>query len=164
LSATVSGFVRLPFVSGSGQYTPLSDNPLQYLQSMWAPCVLAALPLGAFVLRITEATLRDELNEDYVRTAYAKGLSERRVMNWHALPVAVPPIVAMAGVNVSTLLLNVAVVEYIFAIPGMFRVSVTATIHHDVPVLEALVFEGVILVTLANLLVDAIQARLDPRV
>jgi peptide/nickel transport system permease protein len=70
----------------------------------------------------------------------------------------------MAGVNVSTLLLNVAIVEYIFAVPGMFRVSVTATLHQDVPVMEALVLEGVFLVTLANLLVDAIQARLDPRV
>jgi peptide/nickel transport system permease protein len=163
-SANVSGFLRLPFVSGSGQYAPLGDDPLSYLQSMWAPCVLAALPLGAFVLRVTESTLREELHEDFVRTAFAKGLSERRVVNRHALPVAVPPIVATAGVNVSTLLLNVAIVEYIFAIPGMFRVSVTATLHHDVPVLEALFFEGVILVTLANLLVDAIQARLDPRV
>jgi peptide/nickel transport system permease protein len=163
-SANVSGFLRLPFVSGSGQYAPLGDDPLLYVQTMWAPCVLAALPLAAFVTRFTESTLRDELDQDYVRTALSKGVSMRRAVNLHAMPVAVPPITAMAAVNVSTLLLNVAIMEYIFAIPGMFRISVTATLHHDVPVLEALVIEGVILVTLANLLVDAIQARLDPRV
>jgi peptide/nickel transport system permease protein len=163
LSANVS-HLQLPFISGSGQYMPLRENPLSYLQSMWVPCVLAALPLAAFVVRSTDSSLKEELHEDFVRTALAKGLTERRVINRHALPVAVPPIAAMVGVNVSQLLLNVAIMEYIFAIPGMFRVSVTAMIHHDVPVLEALVFEGVILVTLANLLVDAIQARLDPRV
>src|SRR4051794_10439511 len=163
-SANVSGFLRLPFVSGSGQYAPLGDDPLRYVQSMWVPCLLAALPLAAVVVRITDSSLREELHEDFVRTAVAKGLTERRVVNRHALPVAVPPISAMVGVNVSQLLLNIAIMEYIFAIPGMFRISVTATLHHDAPVLEALVFEGVILVTLANLLVDAIQARLDPRV
>ncbi len=163
-SANVSGFLQLPFVSGSGQYVPLSEDPLRWLQSMWTPCLLAALPLAAFVVRTTDSSLREELNQDFVRTAVAKGLTERRVVNLHVLPVAVPPIAAMVGVNTSQLLLNVAIMEYLFVIPGMFRISVTAMTHHDVPVLEALVFEGVILVTLANLLVDAIQAWLDPRV
>ena len=164
-SANVSEFLRLPFVSGSGQYVPLSDDPLRWLQSMWTPCVLAALPLAAFVVRTTDSSLREELHEDFVRTAVAKGLTERRVINRHALPVAVPPIAAMVGVNVEPRCCSTSRSwSTLFVIPGMFRISVTAMTHHDVPVLEALVFEGVILVTLANLLVDAIQARLDPRV
>jgi peptide/nickel transport system permease protein len=162
--SNASDFLRLPLVSGSGDYVALSGHALGYVKALWTPCLLAGLPLAAFVLRITEATLREDLQEDFVRTARAKGLSERRVVDLHALPVALPGIVAMTGVNVSTLLLNVAVMEYAFSIPGMFSVVTTASLHADVPVLEALVVEGVFLVTLANLAVDAIQARIDPRV
>src|SRR3954447_8290777 len=163
-SSNASKLVRLPFLSGQGDYVPFAQDPLQYLKAMWTPWLLVALPLAALVLRLTEVTLREDLHEDYVRTARSKGLSERQVVNRHALPVAVPGIAAMVGVNVATLLLTVAVLEYSFAIPGMFRVINTAAMHHDVPVLEGLVIEGVILVTLANFVVDAIQARIDPRV
>jgi peptide/nickel transport system permease protein len=132
---------------------------------MWLPWILAALPLAAFVLRITEATLRENLQEDFVRTARAKGLTERRVINRHALPVAAPAISAMTGVNVSTLLINVAVIEYAYSIPGLFRVINTAVrAPADIPVLQGLVIEGVVLVVLANAVADAVQSRLDPRV
>jgi ABC-type dipeptide/oligopeptide/nickel transport system permease component len=105
----------------------------------------------------------DNLQEDFLRTAWAKGLTERRVVNVHALPVAGPAIAAMTGVNVSTLLINVAVIEYAFSIPGLFRVIYTAVGLEDVPVLEAMVVEGVVLIVLANFVADAIHARLDPR-
>jgi len=163
-SSNASEVIRLPFVSGQGDYVPFAQDPLHYIKAMWTPWLLVALPLAALVLRITEVTLREELHEDFVRTARAKGLPERRVINRHALPVAVPGIAAMVGVNVATLLVSVAVIEYSFAIPGMFRVINSAAMHSDVPVLEAIVIEGVILITLANFLVDAIQARLDPRI
>ena len=162
-SSNVSGFIRLPFLSGAGDSVYVDGDPLRYVKAMWTPWILAALPLAAFVLRITEATVREALQEDFLRTARAKGLEERRIVNRHALPVAAPAIVAMTGVNVSTLLLNVAVIEYAFAIPGMFRVIITAVLQRDVPVLEAIVFEGVFLVVAANLLADAVQSRLDPR-
>ena len=87
------------------------------------------------------------------------------MINRHALPVAAPAIAAMTGVNVSTLLINVAVIEYAFSLPGLFRVIHTAVADPaDVPVLQAMVIEGVILVVLANFFADAVQARLDPRV
>jgi peptide/nickel transport system permease protein len=164
-SSNVSDFVRLPFLSGQGQYVPPGENPLLFVRAMWLPWVLAALPLAAFVLRITEATLRDDLREDFVRTARAKGLSERRVINRHALPVAGPAIAAMTGVNMATLLINVAVIEYAYSLPGLFRVINTAVrAPADIPVLQGLVIEGVLLVVLANALADAVQSRLDPRV
>jgi peptide/nickel transport system permease protein len=163
-SSNVSEFIRLPFLSGAGDYATLDGSVLAWLKAMWTPWLLVSLPLAAFVLRITEASMRDILREDYVRTARAKGLRERRIVDRHALPVALPSITAMTGVNVSTLLLNVAVIEYAFAIPGMFRVIVTAVLQRDVPVLEAMIFEGVFLIVLANALADAVGARLDPRV
>jgi peptide/nickel transport system permease protein len=162
-SSNVSEFVRLPFLSGAGQYVPFAEDPLLWLRAMWVPILLCALPLAAFVLRLTEARLREDLDEDFTRTARAKGLSERRVVNRHALPVTLPAIGAMTGVNVSTLLLNVAVMEYAFSLPGMFRVINAALLGGDVPVLEAIVFEGVLLVTLANFAADALHVRLDPR-
>lgn len=164
-SSNVSEFVRLPFLSGQGQYVPPGEDPLLFLRAMWLPWLLAAAPLAAFVLRITEAHLREDLQEDFIRTARAKGLPERRVINRHALPIAAPAIAAMTGVNVSTLLINVAIIEYAYNIPGLFRLINTAVrAPADIPVLQALVIEGVVLIVLANALADAVQARLDPRV
>jgi peptide/nickel transport system permease protein len=109
--------------------------------------------------------MREDLQEDFIRTARAKGLREKHVVNRHALPIAGPAIAAMTGVNVSTLLINVAIIEYAYAIPGLFRVINTAVrFPADIAVLQALIIEGVVLIVLANALADAIQARLDPRV
>ena len=144
---------------------PLHEDPIHFLKAMWIPWLLIALPLAAYILRITEASLRDELQEDFLRTARAKGVPERRVINRHALPVAVPAIAAMTGVNVSTMLINVAVIEYAYSIPGLFRVLNNAvTDPPDLPVLQGIVLEGVVLIVVANALVDYVQWRLDPRV
>ena len=128
------------------------------------PWVLCALPLAACVLRMTENTLREALQEDFVRTARAKGLSAGRVVNRHALPVITPAIAAMTGVNISTLLINVAVIEYGFGIPGLFSTIHAASLTGDVPVMMGLVIEGVLLITIANFLADAVQQMLDPKV
>jgi peptide/nickel transport system permease protein len=136
-SSNVSGFVRLPFLSGVGDYVPFASDPVGYAKAMWLPWVLVGLPLGAFLLR--------------------------RVVNLHALPVATPALAAMAGVSVSTLLLNAAVIEYAYSIPGMFRVIYTVARERDVAVMEALIVEGVVIVTLANFAADAVPSRLDPR-
>jgi peptide/nickel transport system permease protein len=109
--------------------------------------------------------MREDLQEDFIRTARAKGLAERHVINRHALPIAGPAIAAMTGVNVSTLLINVAIIEYAYSIPGLFQLINSAVrAPADVQVLQALVIEGVVLVVLANALADAVQSRLDPRV
>ena len=156
--------LRLPFVSGVTDYVPPSQNPVRWLEAMWVPWLLSALPLAAFVLRITERTLGEVLQEDYVRTARSKGLSDNRVNNRHALPVVTPGIAAMTGVTVSMLLINVAVIEYGFGIPGLFLTIHAASLRGDVPVLMALVIEGVLLITIANFFADAVQQMLDPRV
>ena len=65
--------MRLPFLSGSGDYVPFGEDPVGYVKAMWVPWLLAGLPLAAFVARLTESTLREQLQEDYVRTARAKG-------------------------------------------------------------------------------------------
>jgi peptide/nickel transport system permease protein len=155
---------RLPFVSGVTDYVPPGENPVRWFEAMWVPWLLCALPLAAWVLRITDTTLREVLHEDYVRTARAKGLTTERAINRHALPVVTPGIAALTGVNVSTLLINVAVIEYAFGIPGLFLTIHAASLTGDVPVLMGLVIEGVLLITIANFIADATQQMLDPRV
>ena len=159
-----SGEFALPFVSGQGDYVPFSEDPLGWAKAIWAPWVLVALPAAAFVARMTEASMRDVLDADFIRTARAKGLAEKRVLNLHALPAAAPPIAALTGVNVSTMLINAAAIEYGFSLPGMFTTIRGAINVSDVAVLQAIVLEGVILVVIANFVADAVIARLDPRV
>jgi peptide/nickel transport system permease protein len=159
-----SGTFALPFVSGQGDYVPLREDPASFLKAIWAPWVLVALTPAAFVARMTESSLRDVLDDDFIRTARAKGLTPRRVLNRHALPAASPPIAALTGVNVSTLLINAAAIEYAFSLPGMFTTIRGAINVSDVAVLHAIVLEGVLLVVIANFLADAFQAYLDPRV
>jgi peptide/nickel transport system permease protein len=160
-----SGYLfQLPFVSGQQQYVPFFEDPLTYLKAMWIPWLIIALPMAAFIARISDASLRDVLAEDYLRTARAKGLRERRVVDRHALPVAAAPIALMAGVNMATLLMNLALTESAFNIPGLYRLIKPALWSHDVPVIQAMMLEGVAIIVVANFLADAVQAALDPRV
>ena len=131
---------------------------------MWIPWLVIALPMAAFICRISDSSLRDVLDEDYLRTARAKGVREARVVNRHALPVAIAPIALMAGVNMATLLINLALTEAAFNIPGLYRLIKPALYSHDVPVIQAMMLEGVVLIVVANFLADAVQAALDPRV
>jgi peptide/nickel transport system permease protein len=158
-----TGDFKLPLVSGQGDYRPFSEDPLAFLKAMWVPWLCCALPLAALVSRIAEASMTETMGEDFIRTARGKGIGERRVLNRHVLSFSLPPIAAMTGVNVSTMLIQAAAIEYGFGLPGMFLTIRGAIIGQDVPVLEALVLEGVILVVIANFLVDAFQDRLDPR-
>ena len=116
-----SGEFALPFVSGQGDYVPFSEDPLGWAKAMWVAVGARRAAARRRTSRAsTEASMRDVLDADFIRTARAKGLAEKRVLNRHALPAAAPPIAAMTGVNVSTMLINVAAIEYGFGLPGMF--------------------------------------------
>jgi peptide/nickel transport system permease protein len=156
--------LQLPFVSGQGDFAYLSDDPVRWAKAMWMPMVLVGLPLAAYVARIADVALREQLQEDYMRTARAKGLRERIVVGRHALPVATTPIALMTGMNMPTVLLNAALMESAFNIPGYYRMIKAAFYSRDLPVIQGLVVEGVVLVVVANVIVDIIQAALDPRV
>src|SRR3954468_10587789 len=160
-----SGYLlQLPFVSGQQQYVPFFSDPLGYLQAMWIPWVIIALPMAAFVARIADSSLREVLQEDYMRTARSKGLRERRVVDRHALPVAAAPIAMMAGVNMAILLMNLALTESAFNIPGLYRLIKPALYSHDVALIQAMRLEGVAIIVVANFVADAVQVALDPRV
>lgn len=156
--------VQVPFVSGLGDYVPLGQAPLQWLKAVWIPVLVVAAPIAAMCQRMSAAALRDALGEDFLRTARAKGLGERAVLLRHALPVALPAVTALTGTNAITALTNVALVESAFNLPGVFRDLQGMVSHTDYPLIQGLVVEAAFFVATANLLADAAQARLDPRV
>jgi peptide/nickel transport system permease protein len=129
---------------------------------------LPALTLGLVQLaqtaRLTRTSLREAMQEDYVRTARAKGLRERRVVLGHALRNALLPVVTVLGGQIGVLLTGAALTETIFAWPGLGRLLLDSTLNRDYPVLMALFILVATTVIIANLLTDLVYLLLDPRV
>jgi peptide/nickel transport system permease protein len=154
---------RLP-ISEPNTYMPLTRDPLAWLQSLWLPWIVLGLPLAAITMRMLRATLTETLEEDFVRTARGKGLSPRRVMRKHAIPAASAPVISLVGVTMGTIVVNAILLEYVFSIPGMFKLMTRAMNQGDFPVVEGVAIGGAVLVVSANLLADLVHAWLDPRV
>jgi peptide/nickel transport system permease protein len=160
-----TGYVlQVPFVSGLQDYRALGEDPLMWLKSLWMPALVVGLPLAAQVLRMTEAHLRDALGEDYVRTARAKGLPHGRVIRRHALPTAIAPVAALTGATMPLLITNVALMESAFNIPGIYREIRSIGSFADYDLLQGMIIETTVIIVVANMVADAIQARLDPTV
>jgi peptide/nickel transport system permease protein len=159
----VGQVARLP-ISKPNTYEPLTHDPLAWLGSLWLPWIILGLPLAAITMRMMRATLAETLEEDFVRTARGKGLSPARVMRRHAVPAASAPVISLVGVSMGTLVVNAILLEYTFSIPGMFSLMTRAMGQGDLPVIEGVAIAGALLVVLANLLADLVQAWLDPRV
>jgi peptide/nickel transport system permease protein len=165
LFAPGTGYLlQLPFVSGLMDYQSLGSNPLIWLRSLWIPWLMIGLPLAAGVLRMTESQIHEALNEDYVRTARAKGLSPARVIRRHALPLALAPAAAFTGATMPLLITNVALMESAFNIPGIYREIRSIGSFADYALLQGMIIETTVIIVVANMLADAIQARLDPTV
>jgi peptide/nickel transport system permease protein len=113
---------------------------------------------------MARANLLETMNEDFVRTARAKGLREWRVIVKHALRVAVTPIVTIAGLDIGLLLGGAVLTETVFNIPGVGRFAYDAIINSDLPAIQGTVLFGAFFIILANLVVDVLYALLDPRV
>jgi peptide/nickel transport system permease protein len=164
LAPGVGSLVEIPFLSTVNGYSPPSRDPLQFLESIWLPCLVVAAPLMAACARMCAGTLGGALEEDFVRTARGKGVSRMRVVWRHALPPSATPVIALVGVNMNLILINLALVEIVFNIPGAFRYVQRALVNRDVDLVQALVLESTFFIVVANFAVDAIQGLLDPRV
>jgi peptide/nickel transport system permease protein len=160
-----TGYVlEIPFVSGLMDFDDAEYGLLGWVKALWMPWVLVGLPLAAAVMRMVVLTLRDAAGEEYLRTARAKGLSDRRVLYRHELPLAVAPVAALTAATMPLLVTNVALMESAFNIPGLYREIRSVYSNADLPLIQAMVIETTILIVVANTLADLIQARLDPRV
>ncbi|MGB6430758.1 MAG: nickel ABC transporter permease [Candidatus Acidiferrales bacterium] len=128
------------------------------------PAVTLGAALAAILTRMVRASMIEELSSDYVRTARAKGLSERRVLFRHALPNALIPIITIVGLQFGALLAGTIVTETIFSWPGIGRLAVQAITERDYPLLQGCILVIALSCVLVNLLTDLIYAVIDPRV
>jgi peptide/nickel transport system permease protein len=145
-------------------YVSLWDSPWKNLQQFLLPAAILGFRLSAATMRMTRSTVLEVLREDYVRTAWAKGLAGRIVVYKHALKNALIPVVTIVGGQLGVLLAGTVVVETIFALPGMGRLTVEAILFRDYPVVQTnVMLVAATLVTL-NLVVDLTYAYLDPRI
>jgi peptide/nickel transport system permease protein len=145
-------------------YVSLWESPWRNLQQFLVPAAILGFRLSAATMRMTRSTVLEVLREDYVRTAWAKGLAGRIVVYKHALKNALIPVVTIVGGQLGTLLAGTVVIETIFALPGMGRLTVEAILFRDYPVVQTnVMLVAATLVTL-NLIVDLTYAWLDPRI
>lgn len=145
-------------------YVPLSQGLIPCLTSLILPSVTLGLAYSALLARITRSTMLEVLNEDYIRTARAKGLSVPPVLIKHALRNAAVPIVTTIGVAFASLLGGVVVTETVFAIPGIGRMTVEAILQRDVPVVQGVVLFAAFTCIMLNLIIDISYSLFDPRI
>jgi len=157
---TIHGLALFP---GSG-YTPITVNPWEWFRGLILPWFTLALVSAATYTRLTRGSMLDVMGEDYIRTARAKGLSERRVIFRHSLRAALTPIVTQFGLDVGILLGGAVITEQVFALPGLGFTAVQAITQQDLPVIIGVVIVAATAVVVANIIVDAFYAVLDPRV
>jgi peptide/nickel transport system permease protein len=145
-------------------YVPPTQDPLANLQQMLLPTLSLAVFLIAIVMRMTRSTVLEVLGEDYVRTAFAKGLRERVVLTRHVLRNALIPVVTIVGLQAGTLLGGVVVIEQLFGLPGLGWTLLNAIYQRDYPVVQGTVLFFALVFALVNLLVDLTYSQLDPRI
>jgi peptide/nickel transport system permease protein len=157
----------LPIFEGAGSYPSggqsLFTAPAQVAPALVLPCLVLAASFAAIYARFVRASLSEVLAEDYIRTARAKGLRERTVVLKHGMRSTAVPIITLLGLDLGILLGGAILVEIVFNIPGMGRLSYEAIQRGDIPTIQGAVLLGAALIILLNLVVDVAQAVLDPR-
>ena len=148
----------------AGGYVPLARDPLRHLTLVAMPALTIALGLTASVFRMTGAAVLDEQKRDHVRTAWAKGLTRRRVLLRHVLRNALMPVVTVFALHLGTLLGGTVLVEYVFNYPGLSGLLVEAVNARDYPEVQGVVLVISVLFVALNLAVDLLYAVLDPRI
>jgi peptide/nickel transport system permease protein len=149
---------------GAGSYVGLTSDPVKWFESMIMPWLVVAAGTAAIYARLIRGSLIETMGEDYIRTARAKGLSERRVVLRHGLRSAINPIVTILGLDIGVLLGSSVLVETVFNIPGIGRLNYVAITHADFPIVQGTVLAAALFIIVANIIVDIAYAFLDPRV
>ncbi|HVX68924.1 MAG TPA: ABC transporter permease [Mycobacteriales bacterium] len=145
-------------------YVDLTKNPAQWAHHLLLPWLTLAVVSAAAYTRLARSSMLDVLGEDYIRTARAKGLSERRVVLRHGLRAALTPIVTQFGIDVAVLIGGAVVTETVFSLHGLGYEAVQAINNQDLPVIIGIVIVASVAVVVANIVVDIFYAILDPRV
>lgn len=164
----VVALISALYVAGTvlprSEYHSIAESPLAWASGLTAAWVTLGIVNAASYVRYSRGSMIESLSEDYVRTARAKGLSERRVVYRHGLRAAVTPIATILGLDIAFQLSGAVFTEMIFGLPGLGRLLITAFNQYDLPVLMATVLIGSVALVTMNLIVDIAYSILDPRV
>jgi peptide/nickel transport system permease protein len=145
-------------------FVRFSNDPGRYVVQFVLPAIILGTASAAAIMRLTRGMLLEVLRQDYVRTAWAKGLRERVVVLKHGVKNAVIPVVTVLGLQVAQIAGGAVIIETIFGIPGMGQFLVEAIVQRDYPVIQGINLLIVIIIVSTNLLVDLTYAVLDPRI
>jgi peptide/nickel transport system permease protein len=145
-------------------YAGWSEGPWDHLYYMFFPALLLGVNLSGSVMRMTRTMVLEVMRQDYIRTAYAKGLRERTVLTRHAMKNALIPVITIIGLQVGTALSGTLIIETIFNMPGVGRYFIGAIIARDYPSIQGVVLVLATVVVFVNLAVDLIYAAVDPRI
>jgi peptide/nickel transport system permease protein len=154
---------KLAWTGGTG-YVPVTQDPTGFFSHMILPWTVLALLYAAIYARVTRNNLLETLGEDYIRTARAKGLSERTVIFKHALRASLTPIVTMFGLDIALLVGGAVITESVFNIQGLGWTALHSAQNQDLPTVLGVTMLTAVCVALANLVVDILYAFIDPRV
>jgi peptide/nickel transport system permease protein len=148
----------------SGGYVDIGDDPIEHFKYMLLPTLTLGFSAAGLVARLVRSTMLDVLNEDYVRTAYSKGLAERSVVVAHAFRNALIPVLTIVGVTFAGMLGGAVVIENVFNIPGLGRLLVQSVVRRDIPVVQGAVMTVAAIEVLVMLGVDLLYVYVDPRI
>jgi peptide/nickel transport system permease protein len=145
-------------------YVEISKDPIGHLVQMALPAVILGIAFAAAMMRLTRGMLLEVLRQDYVRTAWSKGLRERVIILKHGLRNAIIPVITYIGTQLPQVIGGTVIIEYIFGLPGMSRFLFEAINQRDYPVIQGVNLVVVSFIVVINLAVDALYAVLDPRI
>jgi peptide/nickel transport system permease protein len=155
---------RFHIFPGANSYVGLTVSPTQWFTSLILPWIVLALTQAAIYSRLLRGNLIEVMGEDYIRTARAKGLRERKVIWKHGVRSAITPVITVLGLDIGALLGGAVLTETVFDIPGIGRLNYDAILHSDFPIVQGTVLLAAMFIVVANIVVDIVYAYLDPRV
>lgn len=155
---------KLPILPGANSYVGITVDPAKWFTSLILPWMVLAGTQAAIYSRLMRGGLLDVLGEDYIRTARAKGLRERRVIWRHGVRAAITPVLTVLAIDIGALLGGAVVTETVFSIHGIGLLNYDAILHSDFPIVQGTVLLAAMFIIVFNIIVDIVYAYLDPRV
>ncbi|MEE9570923.1 MAG: ABC transporter permease [Gammaproteobacteria bacterium] len=150
--------------SGVLHYVPFSEDPIANIRGLLIPGLVLSLTTVTYIVRLTRSTVLDALRQDYVRTARAKGLSERIVLTVHVISNSMIPVATVLGIQVGVLIGGLVLTEEVFMLPGIGRMILLSIESRDFMVLAGSILFVAVIFVLVNLIIDILYAFLDPRI
>ncbi|WP_320127814.1 ABC transporter permease [uncultured Sphaerochaeta sp.] len=147
-----------------GNYVSFFESPIRNIKMLFLPSLAIGIGFAAVVMRYTRNSMLEVLQMDYIRTAKAKGLKKKSVIYYHALKNAILPVITVTGFNAGYLLSGAIVIEEVFALPGMGRLTLYAIYQRDYPIIQAVVMLIATIFVVVNLITDIVYALADPRI